>query len=202
MIRRIKRILDKGKGDTPPDYLKYIENEGSVLRYGFSVRVDNPQENKKYVFLGRDSLLSCNIIFESEQGVVRIGNKNSIGASTIICRDEIIFEDNIFVSWGCTFCDHGFHSLDYRERRDDFEQILDNVKNHRNVNYNKNWNTVDSKPIRICSDAWIGMNCTIMKGVTIGKGAIVGANSVVTKDVPDFAVVAGNPAKIIKTLNY
>jgi len=49
--------------------------------------------------------------------------------------------------------------------------------------------------------AWIGMSCTILKGVTIGKGAIVATGAVVTKDVPDLCIVAGNPAKVVKKLN-
>lgn len=49
--------------------------------------------------------------------------------------------------------------------------------------------------------AWLGMSCTILKGVTIGKGAIVATGAVVTKDVPDLCVVAGNPAKIVKELH-
>lgn len=53
----------------------------------------------------------------------------------------------------------------------------------------------------ISDDAWIGLNAIILKGVKIGKGAIVGAGSVVTKNVPDMAVVAGNPARIIKMLD-
>ncbi|MBK8021791.1 MAG: hypothetical protein IPK19_10285 [Chloroflexi bacterium] len=53
-------------------------------------------------------------------------------------------------------------------------------------------------PIRICDKAWIGFNAVILKGVTIGEGAIVGAGSVVTKDVPAWTVVAGNPARIIR----
>lgn len=57
------------------------------------------------------------------------------------------------------------------------------------------------KPIYIKENAWIGANSTILPGVTIGRNAIVGAGSVVTKDVPDEAVVVGNPAKIIKTLD-
>lgn len=201
MIKRIiKKILGRPT-QTEPHYLQYIENNGnSVLRPGFNLRVDMPTPHKKQLVLGKDSLLSCTIVFESEEGIVKIGDKTSIGGSTIICRDEIIFEDNIFISWGCTICDHGFHSLDYLSRREDFNNNLDNVKNYRNINAGKNWNTVDSKPIRICSDAWIGMNCIIMKGVTIGRGAIVGAGSVVTKDVPDFTIVAGNPAKVIRTI--
>jgi len=55
--------------------------------------------------------------------------------------------------------------------------------------------------IEIKDYAWIGMNCLIMKGVTVGKASIVAAGSVVTKDVPDFCIVAGNPAKVVKMLD-
>lgn len=50
----------------------------------------------------------------------------------------------------------------------------------------------------IKNDVWLGANSTIMSGVTIGNGAVVAAHSVVTKDVPDYCIVAGNPARIIK----
>lgn len=200
MLRRILNKITGKRQFAEPDYLKYIENKGAIFRPGFSVRIDVTYIPRKYIHLGSNSILSCNIIFESDKGVVKMGNNNSIGNSTFICRDEIILEDNIFISWGCTICDHNFHSLDYLDRRNDFKQILENVKCSQNLNFNKNWNTVDTKPIKICSDAWIGMNVVIMKGVTIGRGAIVGANSVVTKNVPDFTVVAGNPAQEIKKI--
>jgi virginiamycin A acetyltransferase len=54
------------------------------------------------------------------------------------------------------------------------------------------------KECRIESDAWLGVQAIILRGVTVGIGAVVGANAVVTKDVPNFAVVVGSPAKIIK----
>ncbi len=57
------------------------------------------------------------------------------------------------------------------------------------------------KPIVIKEDAWIGAGATILPGVCIGKHAVVGAGSVVTKDVPDYAVAVGSPAKVIKTLD-
>lgn len=53
------------------------------------------------------------------------------------------------------------------------------------------------KPVRICSDAWVGQGCYIMKGVTIGQGAIIGANSVVVTDIPPFSVAMGNPARVV-----
>ena len=59
-------------------------------------------------------------------------------------------------------------------------------------------NEEDDLPVTICDDTWIGCNAIILKGVTIGRGAIVGAGAVVTKDVPPYAIVGGNPAKIIR----
>ena len=50
----------------------------------------------------------------------------------------------------------------------------------------------------IGNDVWIGFNATIMPGVHIGNGAIIGTNALVTKDVPDYAIVGGNPAKLIR----
>ena len=60
---------------------------------------------------------------------------------------------------------------------------------------------ITCQPVIIKEGAWIGAGAAIMKGVTVGKYAIVGANSVVTKDVPDYAVVVGVPAKVIKYLD-
>ncbi len=57
------------------------------------------------------------------------------------------------------------------------------------------------KPVLIKKGAWIGAGATILPGVTVGKYAIVGAASVVTKDVPNYVVVVGNPAKVVKMLD-
>lgn len=59
-------------------------------------------------------------------------------------------------------------------------------------------NEGDDLRVTICDDTWIGCNAIILKGVTIGRGAIVGAGAVVTKDVPPYAIVGGNPAKVIR----
>jgi acetyltransferase-like isoleucine patch superfamily enzyme len=61
---------------------------------------------------------------------------------------------------------------------------------------------ITCKPVHIKKNVWIGVNVTILAGVTIGENAIIGAGSVVTKDVPANAVVVGNPARVIKMVDY
>lgn len=61
--------------------------------------------------------------------------------------------------------------------------------------------STESEPVTIGNDVWLGRRVIIMPGVNIGDGAIVGAGAVVTKDVPAYAIVAGVPAKVIKTRN-
>jgi acetyltransferase-like isoleucine patch superfamily enzyme len=64
------------------------------------------------------------------------------------------------------------------------------------------WNEkLRSQPVIIEDGAWLGEGCVILKGVRVGKRAVVGANAVVTKDVPDFAVVAGVPAKVLRSID-
>lgn len=149
--------------------------------------------------------MNCNIIFESDKGYVEIGNRCFINAGTnIISRNKIIFGNDVTVAWGCTFYDHNAHSLDWKERVNDTKLQIENYKKYRDSNStkNKNWDVVKSKPITICDKAWIGMNCTILNGVTIGEGAIVGACSVVRENIEPWTVVAGNPAKVIRKLNH
>ncbi len=151
--------------------------------------------------IGNQSIVGGTFIFEHKEGLVTIGDRVYIGSSTIICKNKVIFENDILVAWGVTFYDHNSHSLDYKERQKDIVQTLHDYKNHNgNYLFNKNWIPVDSKPIIVKSNAWIGFDATILKGVTIGEGAIVAACSVVTKDVPPYTVVAGNPAKVVRHL--
>ncbi|GIB45616.1 acyltransferase [Vibrio cholerae] len=158
---------------------------------------------KSRVEIGENNILACALIFESDAGFIKIGNNTFINGSTkIISRSSVEIGNYVTIAWNVTIYDHDSHSLNHFERRKDIEQQLLQIRAGKNFIKNKDWSTVSSKPIKICDDAWIGMNAIILKGVTIGKGAVVAANSVVTKNVPDFTVVAGNPAQIVKRIEY
>ncbi|MBW8359993.1 MAG: acyltransferase [Weeksellaceae bacterium] len=178
----------------------YIKRGNSYLLPGFSINVNNPQKNKIYVEVGDDTMLNCQITFESPEGIVLVGDNSFIGGSHLICKNKIVIEHNVFIAWGTYVYDHNSHSLDFRDRENDILQQLRDYREGRDFIADKNWDVVNSSPILIKSNAWIGMNCIILKGVTIGEGSIVGAGSVVTKDVPDWTVVGGNPARVLKVL--
>lgn len=73
------------------------------------------------------------------------------------------------------------------------------TSNHRyDTQFSDEDNYDELEPVIIKDDVWIGERAIILPGVTVGQGAIVGAGAIVTKDVPDYAVVGGNPARILK----
>jgi acetyltransferase-like isoleucine patch superfamily enzyme len=186
------RRLEKAK--------KYIKAGDSHFFKNFYLSVAKPVDKNIYLNIGDDSILDCKVIFETHTGQVKVGNNAYIGASNIICKSKVEFGDNVFVAWGCYFYDHDSHSIDYREREKDITQQLLDYRAGKHFIENKNWEVVNTKPITIEANAWIGMNCIILKGVTIGEGAIIGAGSVVTRNIPAWTVAGGNPAKIIKEI--
>lgn len=177
----------------------YEIDSTTVLTPSFILNIIFP-EKRKFITIGKGNILSCEFRFESREGLVTVGNDNYIGPSLIICHKKVVIGNHVTIAWGCTIYDHDSHSLDYRERRKDIDREIANIRRGENFIQDKDWTTVNSKPIIIKDDAWIGMNTIILKGVTIGRGSVVGAGSVVTKDVPDWTVVAGNPAVVVKQI--
>jgi acetyltransferase-like isoleucine patch superfamily enzyme len=141
--------------------------------------------------IGEDSVIHANIYFEDQGGEIRIGSRTYIGRSDLVCYRNLVIGDDVIMSWGITVTDHDSHSLDWEHRRGD---LLEWSKGK------KNWEHIAHAPVFISDKAWIGFNVSILKGVTVGEGAVIGACSVVTRDVPPYTVVAGNPARSIREL--
>ncbi len=141
--------------------------------------------------IGSGSIVEAAIRFDRPGGAVRIGERTFVGASTFVCAETIEIGSDVLISWGCTIVDHNSHALAWKDRRRDVENWYAGTKN---------WAPVESAAVRIGNKAWIGFNVIVLKGVTIGEGAIIGAGSVVTRDVAAFTIVAGNPARPIREL--
>lgn len=168
--------------------------DGAILDIAGTARV-----NQAGMHLSKDSVLRINsstivegrVIFERPGGVVRIGSRTFIGCSTIICATQIDIGDDVLISFGVTIVDHDSHSILFEERKNDVLMWMDG---------RKDWTNVKSTQVVVRDKVWIGMHAIILEGVTIGEGAVVGAGSVVTRDVAPFTLVAGNPAKFIRAI--
>jgi galactoside O-acetyltransferase len=178
---------------------KYASVPESSNIDGVFLDVRNPQEGVKYLEVGEDSLITGKFVFETIEGRIKIGDRTFIGGGLFIATERLEIGDDVMFSWGCTVMDNDAHSLKWSQRKNDVIQWKKGLEKHMLGKF-KNWEGVSKGKITIKSKAWIGFNSTILKGVTVGEGAIVAAGSVVVRDVPDWTIVGGNPAKEIRTI--
>jgi acetyltransferase-like isoleucine patch superfamily enzyme len=142
------------------------------------------------IAVGPDSIVEARIALERPGAVVEIGARSFVNG-LLVSATRISIGNDVLMSWGVTVVDHDSHALAFDQRRRD---VLDWRQGR------KDWTHVATAPVIISDKAWIGFGATILKGVTIGEGAIVGAQSVVTRDVEPWTVVAGNPARVVRRL--
>jgi acetyltransferase-like isoleucine patch superfamily enzyme len=142
--------------------------------------------------VGEDSIIRADISFEESGGKIQIGNRTFVGRSHLVCYRSLIIGDDVIMSWGITVVDHDSHSIEWEKRQND---VRDWGKGQ------KDWQHIAHAPVVIGNKAWVGFNVSILKGVTIGEGAVIGACSVVTRDIPAGSVAVGNPARFIRSQN-
>jgi acetyltransferase-like isoleucine patch superfamily enzyme len=146
---------------------------------------------RETIRIGSRSLFMGEINILADGAKVRIGDWCFVGpGAKMWAMESIDVGDRVFISHGVQLFDNNSHSLSAGERHARFKEL-------RTVGQHLTPEAVVHRAISIEDDVWIGFNCAIMKGVTIGRGAIVGAGSVVTHDVSAYEVVVGNPARIV-----
>lgn len=156
---------------------------GRRVTIGKHISLYNPQ----YITIGNDVIINhhASLFINPIKGRAEliIGNGVQLGKYTDIgCSNKIIIEDDVITA--------------------PFVHITDRDHSYQDINTPIMHQGANSKgPVIIRQGCWIGFGAQIMSGVTIGKQSVVAAGSIVTKDVPDYSIVAGNPAKVIKRYN-
>lgn len=118
-----------------------------------------------------------------------IGDNVGISSGVIRAKSSIKIGNNVKIGAGTTLIDTDSHSLDWRIRSCN-EFLMES----------KDSSEAKTSPIEIGDDVLIGFGCIILKGVKVGNRSIIGAGSVVTKDIPSDVIAAGNPCKVIRRI--
>jgi acetyltransferase-like isoleucine patch superfamily enzyme len=132
-----------------------------------------------HVYLDRWSWVGNRTKLRAHGGFIRIGSKSVLG-------EEITFStyEEISIGRECVIAD--------RVMFIDFDHIVADVETAIRKQ------GLYSKPVRVGNNVWIGYGAAILRGVTVGDGAVIGTNAVVTKDVPPNAIVGGSPARVLR----
>ena len=155
--------------------IKVKEKLGIGRQIGYTGRLKTifiMEDNSELIVNGKFYIYTgCKIVVRNG-AKLELGNKSFINVdSKIYCKDNIKIGNNTFIGEEVIIRDTDEHCI------------------------NESCNT---KPIIIGNNVWIGMRSIILKGITIGDGAVIASGSIVTKNVPPNTLVGGNPAKIIK----
>ena len=174
-------------------YFQNLKNRMIFMKYGRNVyffpgvHVVRPE----YVSIGDNVTIGRNVdLFvhpedpEAREAIIEIGNNVHVGTNNIIgARKKVVLEENVLLGPHVMMGDHS-HA---------YENIEIPIK----------YQTVtEPGPVRIERDSWIGANVFILPNVTIGRHAVVGANSVVNRDIPPYSVAVGTPARVIRRYDF
>lgn len=134
--------------------------------------------------------LDCEQFHPESNPYLVIGNNVEVNDYVHIgCVHSIIIEDNVLIASKVFITDHnhGVYSGD---------------SNHSSPMDSPKSRIVTGKPVYIEQNVWLGEMVTVLPGVRIGKGSIIGSNSVVSRDIPPFSIAVGTPAKVVKSFNF
>lgn len=182
IINRKKKELAKLAQFDDIDSCVITRFAGIALYYG---------SKKEDIEIGSNVML-YGLIASSNHGKVRMGKYSKIGTNCVLRSVELIeIGDFTAISNNVIISDNNSHSVN------PYDRLIKTQTKH--LSEERSWKYSDHSPIIIGKNCWIGENVRICKGVTIGDNAVVAADSVVTKSVPANSIVAGNPAKVVKT---
>ncbi len=183
---KVKRLLDylimNQRDARPRWYVRLLaplyQHRGRGAKIYPSVRMDTPPYRR--FWLGKRSVIESYCCINNAVGDITIGDYTRIGIHCTVIG-PVCIGSHVNLAQGITVTALN-HNFEEPTKRIDEQGIT-------------------TKPVVIGDDVWIGANAVILPGVTIGRHCVIAAGAVVTKDVPDYTLVGGVPAKVIKSIN-
>lgn len=167
-----------------------VGNHTKFYRQSKIVNMSNKKDN---ILIGGGTHIRGELLVYPYRGKIQIGDDCYVGEGTRIWSEKrISIGDRVLIAHNVDIHDSNDHPVEKKARHNHFLSII-------KKGFPKNFD-LNGQEICIKDDVWIGFGACIMKGVTIGKGAVIAAHAVVTRDVPPSVIVGGNPAQIIKKM--
>jgi acetyltransferase-like isoleucine patch superfamily enzyme len=176
-----------------PANIKLAENVYIDTSYGFSAF---HSKNHEAMILGKGSGCYDRATFISgANGSLSFGEFNILNGTTFICNKKITVGSHCMFAWGSVVTDSWIEpgSLSIPLRRKILKQTTSDIP--RMIPYSG-----EPDPVIIEDNVWIGFDAVVLPGVRLGRGSVIGSKSIITKDVPPYAIIVGNPARIIRYL--
>ena len=166
---------------------------GPGARLMRTARIRNIRGQSDHISIGPNSVIRGELTTFAHGGKIEIGSWCYIGEGSRIWSAALIeISDRALIAHNVNIFDNLTHPLRATERHEQIKQTF--TRGHpREI-------SLDESPVRIGKDAWIGAGAMVLRGVTVGEGGVVAAGAVVTKDVPAFSIVAGNPAVLVREI--
>jgi acetyltransferase-like isoleucine patch superfamily enzyme len=162
-------------------------------RLSRTARIRNIAGESKRIKIGKDTIVQGELAVFAHGGNIQLGDWCFVGEHTRIwSADSIVIGHRVLIAHAANIFDNLTHPIRAAERHAQFREIA-KAGHPREI-------SLGERPVRIEDDAWIGAGAFVLRGVTVGSGAIVAAGAVVTKDVPPYCLAAGNPARIVREL--
>lgn len=159
-----------------------------------SASIQTQQHPPQFIEVGPNSHIRGELLLFGHGGRIRIGSYCYVGEQTRIwSAKEILIGDRVLISHLVTIMDSLTHPLDPAQRHEQFRAIV--------TSGHPSQLDLDERSVIIDDDVLIGCHSVVLRGVRIGKGAVIGAGSVVTTDIPPLAIAAGNPARVVRMLD-
>ena len=160
------------------------------VRFGPSARVINAGDPAR-IHVGAKTLVDGELMVLDYGGRIAIGESTYIGMGSRLWSGESLrVGDHVFISHNVTVTDTNAHQLDAAERAAHYQRTVVEGQPFQK-------GSIETAPVVIEDHAWLNFNVAVLKGVTIGEGAIIGVNSVVVTDIPAYSVAMGNPARVV-----
>jgi acetyltransferase-like isoleucine patch superfamily enzyme len=166
-----------------------VVGEGSVLLH--SSRIENLRRERQSIVIGSNARIAGELLVFAHGGRIQVGDDCFIGEDTRIwSANSVLIGNRVLISHAVNIHDTNSHSTSASSRHSHMVAI-------RTTGHPTHLPDVTDLPVVIEDDVWIGFNAVILKGVRIGRGSIIGAASMVSKDVLPYSLMVGNPARCV-----